>query len=135
YDNKIKPVVKLYDLERGEAKPIFKDPRLNIDSVRWALDGSGIYATNVHNSQPQFNVAGITQLFYHDVAKNEEQRIDLDWERGVSAQWDNSAATGLVLTRDGFLALLANGVHGKLARFTRRDGKWERQWLTSDKVE
>ena len=50
YDNKVKPVVFLYDLEAGTRRRIFDDPSLNVREVAWSPDGKGFYATNEHST-------------------------------------------------------------------------------------
>ena len=115
YDNKIKPIVLLHDLKTGQRRQVFKDPAFNISTIQWALDGKGFYATNEHSSQPQLNMAGVTELYFQDADKDSPEKIDLGWDKGLSGQWDNSGAMGLVLTKDGFVAILADGVRGKTA--------------------
>ncbi|HEY6328487.1 MAG TPA: hypothetical protein VI756_04050, partial [Blastocatellia bacterium] len=46
YDNKIKPVVFFYDLNTGNGKQIFNDPKFNVGRVRWTPDGKGFYAAS-----------------------------------------------------------------------------------------
>ena len=132
YDNKIKPIVLLHDLKTGQRRQVFKDPALNISTIQWALDGKGFYATNEHSSQPQLNMAGVTELYFQDADKDSPEKIDLGWDKGLSGQWDNSGAMGLVLTKDGFVAILADGVRGKTARFVRDDRAWQREWITGE---
>ncbi len=132
YDNKIKPAVFLYDLKTSERRPIFREPHWNLAHVRWAPDSGGFYAANLHNSQPQFAQAGILQLHYYDLARNASTPIDLSWDRGLADQEENEEAPGFVVTRDGFLALLADGVRNKLARYTRDGDVWRREWLTGE---
>jgi dipeptidyl aminopeptidase/acylaminoacyl peptidase len=134
YDNKIKPAVVLYDLEAGRHQAIFHAPHWNIAHVRWAPDGRGFYVANLHNSQPQFAQAGILHLHYYDLARQASTPIDLDWERGLAEQEENDEAPGFVVTRDGFLALLADGVRNKLARYTRNGDTWRRDWLIGERA-
>ncbi len=130
YDNKTKPVVYLYDLAAGSRRPIFSQPKYNVGQVRWAPDGHGVYATHEHSSQPQLNQAGVTELHYYDLARQSGGAIDLAWPRGLATQTDNEYAAGFVPVRDGFLALLADGVRHRPARYRRKGAAWERQWLT-----
>ncbi len=132
YDNKIKPAVLLYDLETGQRRPIFRAPHWNIQHVRWSPDSRGFYVTNWHNSQPQFAQTGIVHLHYYDLDARTSKRIELDWERGLSDQEENDEAPGFVVMRDGFLALLADGVRNKLACYTRSGATWRRKWLTGE---
>ncbi len=130
YDNKIKPVLFLCDLATGERQPVFAENKYNISHVRWAPDGGGFYAVNDRNSQPQFSQAGIPELHYFDLAAGRPARVDLGWDKGLATQGENEEAPGFAPTRDGFVALLADGVRNRAARFTRTAEGWRRMWLT-----
>jgi dipeptidyl aminopeptidase/acylaminoacyl peptidase len=134
YDNKVKPILYLYDLTTGKRKRVFEGPRLNISLVRWSPDGKGFYATNEHNSRPQLAQTGVTELHYHDLATGKETRLGLDWPRGLTVQAENELAPGVVPLDDGFLALLADGVRTRAARYTwpGTGGKLTRTWLTGE---
>jgi dipeptidyl aminopeptidase/acylaminoacyl peptidase len=132
YDNKIKPAVFLHELESGQSRRIFREPHWNVSHVRWSLDGRGFFVVNEYNSQPQFNQAGIAQLHFYDLARNASTPIDLDWERGLATQTENNDAPGFIVSRDGFLALLANGTRNKLARYVRDGDAWQREWITGE---
>jgi dipeptidyl aminopeptidase/acylaminoacyl peptidase len=129
YDNRIKPVLFLHDLATGERTPVFTEAKYNVSHVRWAPDGRGFYAVNEHNSRPQFAQAGIPELHYFDLARGRAERVDLGWERGLAIQEENDEAPGFTPTRDGFVALLADGVRNRAARYTRTADGWRRAWL------
>jgi dipeptidyl aminopeptidase/acylaminoacyl peptidase len=132
YDNKIKPAVLLHDLHRGKVRQLFDAPHWNIQHISWSPDNRGFYAVNLHNSQPRFAQAGILHLHYFDLARNAVQSIDLGWERGLAESEDDDEAAALSATHDGFIALLADGVVNKLARYRRAGDKWRREWLTGE---
>jgi dipeptidyl aminopeptidase/acylaminoacyl peptidase len=135
YDNKIKPVVLLHDLHSGEARIIFAEPHWNIQRFYWSPDSRGVYAVNMHNSQPRLAQAGVLQLHYFDLARNAQTPVDLAWERGLAEQEDSDDAPALTVTRDGFIALLADGVRTKIARYTRAGAGWRREWLAGKHAE
>jgi dipeptidyl aminopeptidase/acylaminoacyl peptidase len=130
YDSKTRPTVYLHDLKTGEKRRLFADPKFNISHIRWAPKGGGFFATNEHSSRPHLDMASVTELYFHDVAANATSQIDLDWPRGLAGQAENEGAPGFVPTANGFLALLADGVRNRPARFTRSTGGWTRQWLS-----
>jgi dipeptidyl aminopeptidase/acylaminoacyl peptidase len=132
YDNKIKPAVVLYDLPAGQSRRLFTEPHWNIQHIAWSPDGAGFYVVNLHNSQPRFAQAGVLHLHYYDLARNASAPVDLEWPRGLAEQEDSDETPGLVVTRDGFFALLADGVRDKVARFTRAGQNWRRAWLTGE---
>ena len=62
YDNKVKPIIMLNDLIRGKRRQVFKNPKLNIEAVRWTPDGKGFYASSLFTTHPRYVQATITQL-------------------------------------------------------------------------
>ncbi|MHB1424600.1 MAG: prolyl oligopeptidase family serine peptidase [Gemmataceae bacterium] len=130
YDNKIKPVVMLHDLHGGQARRLFDDAHWNLQHFSWSPDSRGFYAVNLHNSQPRFAQAGVLHLHYFDLARNTVLPVDLGWERGLAESEEEEEAAALSMTRDGFVALLADGVHNKLARYRRAGAGWRREWIT-----
>jgi dipeptidyl aminopeptidase/acylaminoacyl peptidase len=132
YDNKVKPTVVLHDLKNSESRLLFREPDWNIQHIRWALDSKGFYATNWVNSQPQLAQAGIPFLHYFDLAADKAGTVDLAWERGLAQEAEDEGVPGFVVTGDGFLALLADGVHYKVARYTRTVDGWRREWVTGE---
>src|SRR5262249_54020895 len=74
---------------------------------------------NDHSSQPQFAQLGISELHYYDLATGKTSQVELGWPRGLATQTENDNVPGLVVLRDGFLALLANGVRHVAARYVR----------------
>jgi dipeptidyl aminopeptidase/acylaminoacyl peptidase len=132
YDNKIKPILFLVDVDTGKRQRIFANPQLNISSIRWSPDSKGFYATDEHSSKPQLAQASVTELHHHDVATHKEIRVDLDWPRGLVAQSGNDHAPGVVSLADGFLALLADGVRHRAARYVSQNGRITRRWLTGE---
>ena len=125
YDNKIKPVVFLYDLQTGEAKQVFTDPKFNVGRVRWAPDGKGFYASSSFTHDPHYLNATIEELYYYAVATGQISKIDLGWENGASLDFEPTA--------DGVVALLAAGARHRAARFTFGSGKWEHQWIDGER--
>jgi dipeptidyl aminopeptidase/acylaminoacyl peptidase len=130
FDNKVKPAVMLHDLHSGQTRQLFREPHWNIQHFYWSPDSRGFYAVNLHNSQPRLAQAGILQLHYFDLARKTELPVDLDWERGLAEQEDSDDEPALAVTRGGFIALLADGVRTKAARYTRTGKGWRREWLT-----
>jgi dipeptidyl aminopeptidase/acylaminoacyl peptidase len=132
FDNKIKPHLFLHDLETGRSRPIFREPHWNIRHIRWQPDSLGFFVFNMHSNQPQFNQAGVFHLHHYDLARNVATPVDLGWDKGFAEQEDNDEEPGLLVTRDGFFALLADGVRHKLARYTRTADGWRRDFLTGE---
>jgi dipeptidyl aminopeptidase/acylaminoacyl peptidase len=132
YDNRIKPVFYLYDLSSGKRHRVLADPKLNVTHVRWAPDGKGFYIAVERSSRPELAQTGVVELHYHDLATGKESPIDLAWSRGLTRQGEYDELPGVVPLPDGFLALLADGVRVRAARYTRQGERFERQWLRGE---
>jgi dipeptidyl aminopeptidase/acylaminoacyl peptidase len=131
YDAKIKPVVELLNLENGKSEVVFAD-KYDLESVRWTPDSNRFYAIDRGGAAQAGEGAYLLEVLTFDVKEKAIKKVPLDWERGLTVQDLNSSAPSLVAVPGGFLALLADGVRPKLARFTEIDGKWKRELLTGE---
>ncbi len=120
FDHAVVPQAFLHDLATGEARRILEG-RLFPTSVAWQPDSKGFYFTTGFSSHPQYFTATVSRLHHFDLAAGKSAEVALDWERGLASQ--------VAPTRDGFLALLADGVYSKPARYTRAGGGWRRAFL------
>jgi dipeptidyl aminopeptidase/acylaminoacyl peptidase len=131
YDNRVKPAVFLVDLDSGAHKQLFDGPRFHVQRVRWAADGKGFYAASAFTHHPDYLMAYVVELYYHDLASGTTTAVDLDWDNGLAMEDDDGEdVPAFDVTADGFVALLANGVRHRAARYRRAGGRWEREWLT-----
>jgi dipeptidyl aminopeptidase/acylaminoacyl peptidase len=124
WDQKTLPKTFLYDLATGERKEIFSGARIVPSDVRWARDASGFYAIAPFTTHPEFFTATIAVLYFYDLATGQHTRVNLDWENGLGF--------GFEITRDGFLALLADGARLRPARYTKSGSAWTRASLEGD---
>lgn len=127
YDHRDKPYVYLYDLKTGQRQQIFSESKFNVNTVRWTPDGSGFYASSNFKENPRYLWATLLEMYYFDLKSNKPVKVDLNWENGLTGSY--------AVTDNGFLALLANGVRNKPARFIREGNLWRREWLTGANVE
>ncbi len=140
YDNAVVPQTFLHDLSTGKATRIL-DGRLFPGSVAWQPDSRGFYFTADYSSHPQYLSATVAWLHHFDLAAGsnsggqgqapksqalKSQQVALDWERGLAP------GAPVLPTADGFLALLADGVYSKPARYTRAAGGWRRAFLEGE---
>ncbi|MGH9775361.1 MAG: S9 family peptidase [Candidatus Acidiferrales bacterium] len=124
WDQKTPPATYLVDLSTGARKQVFTDGKIRPELVKWAADNSGFYAVAPYSSSPRFFTATIQLVYFCDATSGATTQVDLAWENGLGG--------GFEITPDGFLALLADGVRFKPARYTRNGAQWSRKWLEGE---
>ncbi len=124
WDQKIPPATYIVNLANGDRTQIFTNERIYPDAVEWARDNSGFYVVAPFSTDPRFLVATVQKVYFYDLAAAKSMEVNLDWDRGF--------ARSLQATNDGFIALLADGVYTKPARFTRHGATWSRKSISSD---
>ncbi|MCP5120305.1 MAG: S9 family peptidase, partial [bacterium] len=127
YDQSVRPVTFLHDLEKGTATQLFTAGKLLLSRIRWALDGQGFYFSAPYTTHPTYFFAEVMRLYYYDLAAGKESRVPLDWDRGLAGQF--------AATPTGFVALLANGVRRRAALYERSGDGWTRRWMEGEHAE
>jgi len=126
FDQKITPATFLLGLESGEDKFILEDRRFIPHAFRWYPDSTGFYFANNESDHPFYTSASVTFLYSFLLNDNRFEKIDLDWNAGLA---DSFAATG-----NGFIALLADGVRNRLARYENNRKGWSRRDLNGPRT-
>lgn len=121
FDQKVKPVTFLYNVQTGKGKQLFADGKVLPFQIRWTLDSAAFYAISPYSTHPLYRLATVNQLYYYDLAGDKTTKVDLGWENELGFDYS--------ITRDGFLALLAAGSRFKPARYTRAGERWNRAWI------
>lgn len=127
WDHKTLPKIFLYQLDNGKSQPLFSGQRIVPQEFRWTRDGKGFYFIAPYSTHPKFFTAAINLLYYYDLQRGELIKVDLDWENGLGRN-------KIEVTEDGFMALLADGVRFKPARFVKSGLRWKRSDLTGTQV-
>jgi dipeptidyl aminopeptidase/acylaminoacyl peptidase len=127
FDHKVPPVLALVDLQTGAVKRLFEGERMLVASAEWTPDSKGFYLVRQHSSHPLYFTATISLLDHFDVASGARTPVALDWANGLGAPQVRA-------TTDGFLALLAEGVRFRPARYTRAGAGWARHDLGGEHV-
>jgi len=121
FDQRKHPATWLWNLATGESRQLLTDYRVIPNGAWWARDGRGFYLTSDTTRHARFRTATIEQLYYFDLAAGRAVQVPLDWPRGVGGSVQPAS--------DGVVALLADGVHLRVARLARTADKWTRQWI------
>jgi dipeptidyl aminopeptidase/acylaminoacyl peptidase len=127
FDQKARPVVMLHNLGNGQDQQLLADLRIRPEGFQWALDNSGFYVATPFSTDARFLTAGITIVYFYDLASGKATQVNLDWENGLG--YDLQAVSG------GFVALLAAGSHDQPAFYAKSGDTWKRQPIAGDHVE
>lgn len=131
FDLSAKPLMLLTDLSTGQRRQIFSDAEYGIFSVHWERDSSGFYAVGLLRAHLACPVPSIPVLYHYALATDVIEPVDLGWEKGLfSDTYESSSQIKIGVTEHGFLALLADGVRPRLARFSHVGSRWQREFLT-----
>ena len=132
FDHRVRPTVVLHDLASGKEQQVMADLRIRPEGFAWADDNSGFYVASPFSTDKRFLTAGITILYFFDVATGKEQQINLDWPNGLGFRFgfDLQAVPG------GFVTMLSAGARSELAYFaTSKSGgawSWKRESIAGE---
>ena len=115
------PYSYLVNLQKGTQKQILKDFEFPIRGVAFTADDSGFYFTSDFSSDPQWNGAGITELYFYDIASAKAIKVNLDWDLGLGG--------GYTVSGNDLIASLANKATMKLAYYTKKGNSWSKSDL------
>ncbi len=128
FDQKVQPLVILHDLSSGQEKQLFAELRVRAEGFEWAPENSGFYMATPFSTDERFMTAGITIVYFYDVASGASTQVNLDNANGLG--FDLQTVPG------GFMALLAAGSHDDLAFYSARKGasgwSWKRETISGE---
>ena len=126
FDQKAHPIVIIHSLTGGEDKQVFFDLRIRPEDFQWDFNNSGFYMETPFSTDARFMTAGITIVYFYDLASGKATQVNLDWPNGLG--YDLQTVPG------GFIALLAAGSHDEPAFYAKDGVSWKRTQLSGDHV-
>ncbi len=127
WDHRILPKTFLFNFATGEKKEILAGKRLVPQSFNWTKDGTGFYFVAPYTTDPRFFTAAIAVLYFYEVSSGRLVQVDLAWPNGL-------AERDIEVTPDGFVALLADGVRLRLARYIKHGLEWKKTEIKGEHV-
>lgn len=124
FDAENPPMTHLVDLATGERRELDLGRRVVPSGMAWSPDGDGFFYAYEHSSDPFFRTASVTRMGFYDIVEDRDEEVDLGWERGLGQ--------GFRVVPGGFVALLADGLRDRPARFAPSGDGWERRMLTGE---
>ena len=112
------PFYYLMNLETGQEKQIITDLGFPISGIGFTKDNLGFYFSSEYASDPEWNGAGITELYYYTIADNSYQKIDLQWELGMGGGFD--------VVGNDVIAALSNKTTFRMAYYKKKGKSWSK---------
>ena len=110
------PFYFLQNIETGELKSIITDRGFPSHSFKFSNDNKGFYFNSTFASDPKWNGAGISELFYFTIATNSYKKVNLKWDLGIGR--------GYTIIGNDVIVTLANNAYYKLAYYKKNNNSW-----------
>ncbi|MDX1629134.1 MAG: prolyl oligopeptidase family serine peptidase, partial [Fulvivirga sp.] len=78
------------------------------------------------SSNPEWNGAGIQELYYYNLESNRYEKVPLDWENGLAYSY--------YISGEDVIAQLANGPYLKVGVYRKTEKGWEKQTLDFEEM-
>ena len=113
------PFYFLQNLETNEVKQIITDRGFPSSGFKFSKDNKGFYFSSQTASDPKWNGAGISELYYFNISSNSYKKVPLKWELGIGR--------GYEVVENDVLVTLANKAYYKLAYYKKNGNSWTKQ--------
>lgn len=118
-DGNPKPQYYLKNLDTGNETRILEGMQ-EPGKFKFTNGGSGFYFFATKSSNPEWNGAGINELYFFNLSSADYTKVELDWENGASDYW---------LAGDHVVADLANGPLREIAFYKKSTTTWTKSAL------
>jgi dipeptidyl aminopeptidase/acylaminoacyl peptidase len=114
-----KPTYFLWNLKNGSKKQILAINFQFPGDFSFTNDSKGFYFTGVKSSDPQWNGAGISLLYYFDLSDMKPVKVDLHHSWGLDGS--------ITVSGNDVMLLLSNGATDKLAYYVKKGNNWSKK--------
>ncbi|MDP5172619.1 MAG: prolyl oligopeptidase family serine peptidase [Bacteroidia bacterium] len=115
-DGKPKPEYRLWNLQGNGSEYILRD-LLDPGNFLFTAGSKGFYFTASKTSDPEWQGAGISLLYYYDLGTRSSQQVDLNWANGL--------AGGRFISGENIIVTLADGAYNQLALYQKQSKGWQ----------
>ncbi len=115
------PQYYLKNMSTNVTDRILEDRDFPSRNFQFTPDHAGFYFQSDTASDPKWNGAGLSQLFYYDLAQKQYKEIPLDWELGIGRSY--------YVVPGGIFVELANKATFRLAFYQKDGDSWEKQTI------
>lgn len=118
------PFYFLQNIETGTVKQIITDRDMPSYRFQFSNDNKGFYFISGTASDPEWNGAGLYELYYYSIDTNSYQKVDLQWNLGIG--------NGFEVVGNDVIVTLANKAYYKLAYYKKNGNKWKKSDINLD---
>lgn len=118
------PEIYLFNLETGTSQKIL-DSKQTPYNFQFSEDNQGFYYCAVSSSDPEWNGAGVSELYYFNLAKKADTKLDLQWEWKMEGDYE--------VLGNHVLVELANGPLYKTAFYAKSGDSWSKHEMDFEK--
>jgi len=112
------PFHYLKNLETGEVKKIEHSLGQPMGGIQFTSDNKGFYFGSTYASDPQWNGAGVNELYYYTLANHSYKKVDLKWDLGIGRGFD--------VVGNDVIVTLANKAYIRLAYYKKNGDSWSK---------
>jgi len=112
------PFHYLKNLETGEITKIKSNLGQPMGGIQFTTDNKGFYFSSTYASDPEWNGAGVNELYYYTLATHNYKKVDLKWSLGLSR--------GYHVVGNNLIASLANKATLRLAYYKKNANLWSK---------
>ena len=107
----------LHNMETGQRNQILELLQTPYN-FQYTGDGKGFYFVAVRSSDPEWNGAGVSLIYYYDLANQTYKQVDLDWDKGMEGSYQ--------VVKNDIIVALANGATNRLAFYKQSGSSWQK---------
>lgn len=118
------PFHYLKNLDTGKVIKIKHNLGQPMGNIQFTDDNKGFYFTSTYASDPEWNGAGVSELYYYTLATHTYKKVDLKWDLGIGRGYN-------VVGNDAIVTL-ANKAYIRLAYYKKNSNSWSKSIIDLD---
>ncbi len=115
------PFYYLQNLVTGKTIQLLQSFQFPAYSFQFSNNSKGFYFISATASDPEWNGAGISELYYYDIEKKQVSKVNLKWKYGIGR--------GFTVVENDVLVTLANRAYYTLAYYTKSGNHWRKSTM------
>ncbi len=118
------PFHYLKNLDTGKVTKIKHTLGQPMGRIQFTADNKGFYFTSTYASDPEWNGAGVSELYYYTLSNHSYKKVDLNWDLGISR--------GFNVVGNDAMVTLANKAYIRLAYYKKNGNSWSKSSIDLD---